>query len=313
MIRKKMNKDANEITVIYDKDRDYEKKKFVYYLALPIMDFLATWVLIKKAIARKIGYKIYTNTFWFDGLCEESRMVKEDATTSQALDFLYNYKFGIRPGIKGCFADFWGAMINVQALRNRLKIVKRELTKAVEELRTLDEIRIVSIAAGSAQAVLEVMEKAVQNGINIKGLILDLDPRAIEYSQKLAEQKKLADRIIFVNKGVNSIQRVCHNFRPHIIEMVGFMDYRPHKRAIRLVQRIYSLLEPNGVFITCNIKYNREAFFLKHVVDWEMIYRSPEMLADIILMGGFNPKTTKIIYEPHKIHGVVITQKIGGP
>ncbi len=313
MIKKKTNKDTNRATIVYDKGLDYEKKRFAYYLALPIMNLLAVWVLIKKAIARKIGYKIYTNTFWFDGLCKESRMVKEDATTAQALNFLYNYEFNIRSGIKGRFADFWGAMINVQALRNRFKIVKRELTKAVEELRTLDEVRIVSIAAGSAQAVLEVIEKAVQGGANIKGLILDLDPRAIEYSRKLAGQKKLADRIVFVNKGANSIQKSCRDFRPHIIEMVGFMDYRPHKRAIRLVQRIYSLLEPSGFFITCNIRHNREAFFLKYVVDWEMIYRSPEMLADIISRGGFSPEATKIIYEPHKIHGVVVARKTGGP
>ncbi len=306
-------KHPSKATVIYDKGPNYEKRKFVYYLALPIMDFLAIWVLIKKVIARKAGYKIHTNTFWFDGLCKESRMVKEDATTFKALDFLYNYEFGIRRGIKGCFSDFWGAMINVQALRNRLKIVKRELTEAVKEMRRLDEVRIVSIAAGSAQAVLEVMEKAVQDGINMKGLILDLDPRAIEYSKKLAEQKKLTDRIIFINKGANSIQKVCYDFRPHIIEMVGFMDYRPYKRAIRLVQQIYSLLEPNGIFITCNIRHNREAFFLKHVVNWTMIYRKPEMLIDIISKGGFSPEATRIIYEPHNIHGVAITQKIGGP
>ncbi len=306
-------KKTNGPTIIYDKTLNYENKKFVYYLALPIMDFLAIWVLIKKAIARKFGYRIRTNTFWFDGLCKESRMVKENAASFQALDFLYNYKFNVRFGIKGCFSDFWGAMINVQALRNRLKIVKRELMKTVKEFQALDEIRIVSIAAGSAQAVLEVMEKAVQDGINIKGLVLDLDPRAIEYSRKLAEQKKLTDRIIFINKGANSIQNVCRDFSPHIIEMVGFMDYRPYKKAVRLTQRIHSLLEPNGVFITCNIRRNREAFFLKYVVDWVMIYRSPKMLADIISKGGFSPKLTKIIYEPHKIHGVVVTRKIGGP
>lgn len=302
---RRIKRKLGSVMIEVDKGGMYEARRWPYWLSLPLMWSLTVWVGVKKTVARLFKTKIQTNTLWFDGLSQSCRKIKEGAGTCRALDIIYNYEFGT----DGIVGDFWIGMMNAQAVRNRLKLVSRELLQAVRGFKERGEVRLISIAAGSAQAVLETMEQARAEGITTKAIVLDLDPVAIEYSRRIARQKGLTENLVFVNKGINKLEKVCGDFHPHIVEMVGFMDYRPYRKAVKLVERIRNLLEPAGVFLACNIRWNPEAPFLWFVIDWPLIYRRPKTLAKIIVKGGFAPHNTKIIYEPHKVHGVVITKK----
>ena len=44
-----------------------------------------------------------------------------------------------------------------------------------------------------------------------------------------------------------------------------------------------------------------------------MIYRTPQELANIIIEGGFPSEGARIVYEPFKIHGIAIAQKLSNP
>jgi len=61
-------------------------------------------------------------------------------------------------------------------------------------------------------------------------------------------------------------------FKPNIVEMIGFMDYRPLKQAIALVKRIYNILPNGGKFLTANMIPNPEQYFMKWVINWSMTY-----------------------------------------
>lgn len=286
----------------------FETKRWLYYLALPIMWILTVWAMVKKNIhsSRSLS-KPKVNTFWFDGISPNLNAVKEGAASWKALELIYNWRFGQNQGLSGLVEDFWFGMLNAQAVRNRLKLIKQEVKRAILRFSNHEEVRILSLAAGSAQGIIEVMAELKSKGVRVKALLLDIDPTAIAYAQELAGQSGVADQIEVVNASVAMVSKVAQRFKPQIIEMLGLLDYIPKDKAIRLVEKIRESLEPKGIFLTCNIRHNIERHFMKSVVNWPMIYRKPVDLAEIVSSAGF--EDYRLVYEPLVIHGLVISQK----
>lgn len=300
----------NKIPILLDNDPSlgYEKKKWLYFLMMPAIWLLTLWVMIKK---KALGPNLKINTFWFDGISPVCREIKEKAATWRALDIIYNYEFAKREGAEGKITDFWLMILNAQAVRNRLKLVKRKLKEEIEKIsQGGSEIRLLSIASGSAQGVIEVMVEFKQKGIPIRAIFLDLNLTAIEHSKKLAQKAGVINQITFISKGVNVLEEAVKGFNPQIVEVVGFLEYRPEERAIKLIEKIYQLLLPDGVLLVSNTSNNLEQLFLHYVINWPMIYRSPMKLAEVLVKGGFNPKNCRIIFEPLKIHELAICRKI---
>jgi len=299
----------NSIQIIIDSDSSlgYETKVLSNIFKFPLIFILTIWVALKKMI---LGSKLRTNTFWFDGISPVCRKIKENAMRWKALDTAYNYEFKKDNTFATRITDFWLNIKNAQAVRNRLKLVKKELKQEIQNLSDKKlEIRLLSIAAGSAQGVIEVMADFKQKGIPTEAIFLDLDPTALEYSKKMAQKLGVADQIKFVNKSVKELEEAVEDFKPNIIEMVGFLDYRPREKAINLIGKINQILDSNGVALISNIAPNIERYFLYKVMNWPMIYRSPEQLADVVVKGGFDPQKCEIVYEPLKIHGIAICRK----
>jgi SAM-dependent methyltransferase len=299
----------NKVPIIIEDDPnlEYEKNNCSDIFKSPIMGVLALWVALKKKI---LGSKLEINTLWFDGLSPICRTMKENAMRWKALDIAYNHEFKQGDSITTMVTDFWLKIKNAKSVRNRLKLIKKKLREQIENiLDSESRIRLLSIASGSAQGVIEVMAEFKQKGISIKAILLDLDPTAIEYSSEMARKAGIIDQLTFINKSVAVLEREVGDFRPNIIEMVVFLDYRPKEKATRLIEEIYRLLTSNGVALISNIAPNFEYCFISQVLNWPMIYRFPEELAELIIKGGFNPENCKIIYEPLRIHGIAICRK----
>ena len=159
----------NKIWVMIDNDPliEYEKNSWVDILRLPLIWMLALWVALKKII---LGPELKINTFWFDGLSPVCREMKENAMHWRALDIAYNYKFGAKNDFATKITDFWLKINNAKAVRNRLKLIKKKLREAINNIIPKEpEIRLLSIACGSAQGVIEIMSE-------FKEKILELTP-----------------------------------------------------------------------------------------------------------------------------------------
>lgn len=297
---------------------EYEKNRLVYILAIPIMWALVVYVFVKKMVWRyAFGKKVYTNTVFFDGLCRPARAIKDGAASWRALDLIYNYfeKYQYFHPIyypnglywyERVIVDFWMGMMNVQAVRNRRKYVAEKLSHLIKKVdETSDEVRIFSIASGSAQAVFEAIQ---QSGVlNVKVKLLDLDETAIQYSQKLAGEMGINSSVTTICGNTANVEKIIKEFNPHIVEMIGFLDYRPDDRAVKLFQKIYRSMAVGSYFITANICPNVEMRFLEWVINWKMIYRSREMLEKILEDGGFCDRN--VVTEPQRIHTIAIAQK----
>jgi SAM-dependent methyltransferase len=229
----------------------------------------------------------------------------------EALDAVYNFKKGKGWNWFSRMIDgFWLRVRNAQAVRNRLKIVKRELALAVRKIASTQEpdrpVRILSLAAGSGQGVIETVAEMKRAGFCIQVLLVDRDKTALAHARKLAELHGVEDIVVACEGDAVFFNRVLC-FRPDIIEMCGLMDYLRDATAIALIKKIHRYLKPGGFFLTCHIHPNLESYFLRHVENWGMLYRSREELLDLIVKGGFLggvPYT-----EPLGIHTVVVSQK----
>ena len=71
-------------------------------------------------------------------------------------------------------------MENRQAVTNRLKVLIDLLDKSLSGFSQESEIRLVSIASGSAQAVVEALKKT--HNRNVKAILVDADSTAIDGS-----------------------------------------------------------------------------------------------------------------------------------
>lgn len=296
-----------EVIVDHDASLNYEAKK--RHFLLLVMWVLTIWVMFKKAVLGLIGVRPKINTFWFDGLSTPCRKIKEGAGSWQALDIIYNFQFGQQNGIGTKVNDYWLKIINAQAVRNRLRLVRRELIRAIREVAQREkEVRVFSIASGSAQAVIESMIEVSQEGLEVKAVFLDLDPTALEYGREMARRYGLEHKITFVKESTRNLEKAVNRERPHIIETIGFLDYLPHTKAVQLIERIHKLLLPGGKFLTANMCPNPERYFMKWIINWSMIYRKPKELGHIVTEGGFDAERLQIICEPLQLHAVAICQ-----
>ena len=166
------------------------------------------------------------------------------------------------------------------------------------------EVRVMSIASGSAQCIFD----ALQGLPNVKILCVDSDITAIEHSRELAKRYSISD-VTWHTQDVRNpaiVEETTH-FKPHIVEMVGLIDYFSDKAITHLCKRILGILDEKGFFITGHIHENDEVHFLEVVSDWNMRYRSAEHLELLVRSSGFSH--CQLFTEPHKIHTVCLASR----
>lgn len=307
---------------------EYERRSPLYVGAVWFASALALTTNLSQALFRKMtngdGTTLgrilwdmgrdpdHVSSFFVDRFSKYNHQSKWGAAGWRSLDLFYNYCEKVRPQLnrdfEGWITRHWIEKCeNRQAVTNRLKIVVDLLSQTLTSFSSEREVRLLSIASGSAQAVIAAMKRCPE--LTVRTLLIDSDPSAIEEAKRMAGEAGLGDRFAFILDTTKAVERAATTFKPHIIEMVGFLDYRPRNKAIGLIQRIRACLPDGGAFLTCNIRKNREKIFLDWILLWPMIYRTEEEFAELLFNGGFSPDKIQLIYEPFKIHGIAVCRK----
>ena len=291
----------SEVPVQVDRDLDYEMnslgRKALNLFLIPFLNSLPSnsRVFLKKTH-------------------KSAQEVIDHATTHKALEVLYGHA-GARAGgnyLQNFFKAVWLSTNNSKAVRNRLKLVERELKNKLANLISEGkEIKIASIAAGSSRAVIDSIDAVKPPGDQkISVVFVDKNYEAITYSQELAQKTQYKKSFEWVHDTAgNFFRSLAENKTFNIVEMVGLIDYFNDEKAVYIFSEIYKALDKGGAFITANISDNTERPFVTKAVGWDMVYRSAEELADVLARAGFEKKKMKIFYEPLKIHCVIVASK----
>lgn len=240
--------------------------------------------------------------------------VIDNATTHSALEVLYSKgkSFSKNTLLENFFRYIWFNLGNSKAVRNRLKLVQRELR---DYLRLAaghkKEIHIISIASGSSRAIIEAINHDdYLRDVKLSITFLDKSSHAIEYS------KKLSVNLVHPHVDLEWIQDTVGSFfrkqpikKFDVVEIVGLLDYFDDQKVLDTFKGIYDLLNTSGILITANINHNEEESFVTRIIDWPMVYRTPEELAILAQKAGFEYNKMKVFYEPLKVHGLVVAKK----
>lgn len=285
----------------------FEVRRKPYILALPLMWFLILWVRAKKML---LGRKPTTNSLWFDGISSICRDIKDGAASWKALYLIYNHSFGVH----GKATDFWLGMRTAQAVRNRKKLVTSLLAYHLSSFAREKTIRILSLASGSAQSVVEAMLTIKERGIRVEAILVDINPEALEHSRELAERYGLQDQVTLVKIDIRQLLQsdrspLSSYGQFHVVEIVGWLEYDTDKRIKKLLTFIRSLMVQDGILVTSTINNNPERQFLRWVINWNMIHRDRKTLTMITNDAGFTEKNCEIVTEPHGIFHVAVCRK----
>jgi SAM-dependent methyltransferase len=143
----------------------------------------------------------------------------------------------------------------------------------------------------------------------VSAVFVDKNPHAIDYSRKLAEEL-IGDttQVRWVIDSIgNFLAREATSY--DLVEMVGLLDYFDDAKTITTASGIFRILKSDGIFITANIKDNPERPFVTKAIGWDMIYRTPEEFARLVVAAGFKETATKVFLEPLKVHSVLVASK----
>jgi hypothetical protein len=292
----------------------YEVIVWPYRLILPLMYAMAAYAQAKKAIARNLGIAPKYNCLFGDGLSASGRAVRDGAKTWRALEAVYEFRKGVGSNALLRAADwFYMHIRNAQAPRNRLRMAMQGLREAIVAMHDEglvprgEPVRILSLAAGSAQGVITVMREMKDRGIPVESFLIDTDPEALSYARRLAIKHDVSEAVFCAIEDVVNFRSVIRTFKPDIVEMMGLTDYLSDELAVRIFKMIRIALRPGGFFFTSNVHPNSERYFLKHVVNWDMIYRTKGELADLLVKANF--LSPKIVTEPHEIQSFAYGRK----
>ncbi|MBI4993397.1 class I SAM-dependent methyltransferase family protein [Candidatus Wolfebacteria bacterium] len=292
---------------IYIPGENFYKKLTPSRMAYNFFWFLFIWIFSNKA-----------GEFIFEKSSEHTRYIKKYAKSHKALEAMYCYG-GLNLKNKNLrealFSFFWEeSFINAHAARNRLKLAKKELKDAfLAVVKKKKTIKVLSLASGSARAVIETMaelKKDMGADVKIDARFVDVSKRALEYSRQLAEQFEVDKNCVWIQSRANDFGNFVYGgWKPDIVEIVGLFDYFSDKDAVHIGRIIYGELVSCGFFIFSNVNHNAEMEFIKHVIGWDMIYKTPYRIVHIAEQSGFDKNKIRLIYEPLEVHGLVVARK----
>lgn len=226
--------------------------------------------------------------------------------TFKALEAIYTFD----KSTATCIDRFWYTLLdNPRAVRNRLILVRQQLKEGIEEIGVRkDKIFILSLASGSGRAVIETiteLEKSFSTRIMVR--FIDISRDALNYSKYLAESYGVNEQCEWYRSSVFDPKMFCNEFQPDIVEASGILDYLDDEYATKFIALCHRNLAWDGRMIVSNIVPNMEQSFITKALNWQMIYRTPRQLQEIVIRAGFTKQ--KIVIEPLGIHALCVATK----
>jgi CRP-like cAMP-binding protein len=183
-------------------------------------------------------------------------------------------------GRLGRYIDRWSLdSVGSRAVKNRRGV----LNAAIKEVARGNDgatTHVTSLASGPAREIFDLF--AGGSAPDLKATCIDIDNQALSYAAGIAAKLGVSDRI---NLAQDNIVRLSYGrgntvLKPqHMIYSIGLIDYLEDDHVVSLLNWIHDKLLPGGTAVVGNFaKGNLDKAFMDHVLEWELIHRSPDDL-----------------------------------
>lgn len=253
--------------------------------------------------------------------------IREGVTTSAACDALYATNRYFQAYLASLREKRWGwlripgtlltwficNLPGPQSIRNRLFLVYRNiLEELTKQAKSKDEIRMLVLACGSAEATFFALRDFLLGhpGHKVSLVLVDKSRSSLRRAMRLAEHLGLANNVTCVEKDLRDYLKSAAAESFDIVEMVGFFDYRPAKSIIGLSAAVLRVVRIGGVFITANTAPApcHDEFVVRFLIGWPgLVRRTEEEFAELLRQAGW--EMIRTVMESHRIHTVATCSK----
>jgi extracellular factor (EF) 3-hydroxypalmitic acid methyl ester biosynthesis protein len=188
-----------------------------------------------------------------------------------------------------------------EAVKNRGHYLHKKIKEVVDNEKS--EIKILSVASGPAlEQQLFLKNSDTYRGRKIQFNCIDQDEESLKHAQL---QIKSIDRVVQSGFDFNFSNLAIKNIIVHglsdgnydLIYTAGLFDYFTEPVATAAALKLFAALKPGGKLIIGNFSKNNPSVpFMELILDWNLIYRSPEDLKRI-----FSPVTKNIEIEQENL------------
>lgn len=179
-----------------------------------------------------------------------------------------------------------------RAVRFRKDLVKRQLRTLIESRRGIGQpLRILSIAAGPAQELFELLHELPELEMPLEIVLFDQDKGALAYAYR--RLKPVVDarfpkqvQVLYLHESIKRLLRDADLFasfgRFDAIYSAGLTDYLQATTAMVLVRNLVGRLAPGGKALIANmVPENPSRWVMEHHLDWYLVHRSRGELLEL--------------------------------
>ena len=207
------------------------------------------------------------------------------------------------------------------AVKCRKDLMKRELCALIERnAGSSRPVRILSIAAGPAQELYELLTEMKELSVPLEIVLFDQDKNALGHAYRrlkplVSAASPAKASVVFLNESIKRLLRDAHLFdkfeKFDAIYSCGLFDYLQPVTAVRLARNLFSATAPGGAVFIANMVDHDGRWFMEQHLDWKLLYRSRAELLDIGTRAAPTAAKIQIVEEATGINPFV--QMIRGP
>ena len=204
------------------------------------------------------------------------------------------------------------------AVRTRKDQLKRELSSLLDAHSGGERARILSIAAGPAQEIYELLAERHSLPCPVEIVLFDQDKRALSYSyrrlQRLVSSKwKDQVTLLHLHDSIRHLLRGAAVFAGHgsfdIVYSCGLFDYLQMPSAVSLCRSLHSLVGPGGRLYVGNMVPSCQSRWVMELhLDWYLVYRERSEMLELGRMAAFE-SSAEIIEEATRVNPFLLLRK----
>jgi len=178
-----------------------------------------------------------------------------------------------------------------RAVRGRKDVVKQQVAALLaRRAGTTLPVRVLSVAAGPAQELVELFAELEDLPTRLELVLFEQDKNALAYAFRrlkpsLDGRFPGAVRTTFLHDSIKRLLRDEDLFQPFgvfdLVYCAGLYDYLQLNSTVVLTRRLAAVTAEGGQLLVANFVDHSTRWLMEHHLDWSLIYRSREELAEI--------------------------------
>lgn len=215
-------------------------------------------------------------------------------------------------GQLGRLLDRWALQVQAaQAVRNRRQILTGMLRETLAVWNEPGPMPVTSLASGPAREVFDLFGQVAPDQLHVT--CVDIDQDALQFVADQAEVSGTSqyltlarENVVWLSDGRSQITIPPQRF----IYSMGLIDYLEDRYVVKLLDWVFDHLLPSGTaVIGCFGRGNPDQAWMEYLLDWVLIYRSPDEMRALFGQSKFGAANVTVQTDVTGIQLLGVVQK----